>query len=228
MTPSTFLVLGATGGTGKHFVKRALADGHKVRAFIRSPAKLKQLLPDDADRVEIVQGSITDEVIDTDKLVRGVDYVVAMLGDREAQANAQINTAFVKKLIPSMRQHNVRRFLYLAGGFTRPYAGYNSWFGMAYSPALWILRHTLIRSYDGQHRDNEAVLKYLAEEAMDIEWIAHHAGIGSDGPSKGVLERTTGPPSVGTHYDCAIYNYMTVMDASAVHTSDFSRYVVNN
>lgn len=209
---STFLVFGATGGTGKHFVKQALADGHKVRALVRTPDKL----PSGAENLEVVQGSITGD-IDTDGLVSGVDFVISMLGDREAQRNEKINTAFVKRLVPSMRKHGVKRFLYQAGGLSRPYQG-------SLSPLLYILRYTIARGYNGQHEDNEAVMEYLATDAKDIEWIVHRAGIGSDGPSKGVLQRSNTDFSIATFRDCADYNYRTILDASAVHTSGFSSY----
>ena len=209
---STFLVLGATGGTGQPFIARALGDGHRVRVLVRTPAKLAI----QAEGLEVVQGSITGD-IDTDALVAGVDFVVAMLGDRQAQKREKINTAFVKRLIPSMRRHGVKRFLYQAGGLSRPY-------GRHLSPVLWLIRNTLARGFIGQHEDNEAVMAYLATEADDIEWMVHRAGIGSNGPSKGVLRRSKTRLSVATHEDCAAYNYRTVRDASAVHTADFSFY----
>ena len=210
---STFLVLGATGGTGKHFVSQALKDGHGVRALVRTPGKL----PSGAANLDVRHGSITD-MIDTDALVEGVDYIVSMLGDAKLQRLAKINTAFVKTLVPSMRRQGVRRFLYQAGGRSRPYQGH-------LSPTLWTIRNTLARGYIGQHEDNEAVMEYLATEASDIEWIVHRAGIGSDGPSKGVLERSKTKFSVATFRDCAAYNYRTIMDAaSAVHTCDLSCY----
>lgn len=37
-------------------------------------------------------------------------------------------------------------------------------------------------------------MEYLSEDAKDIEWIVHRAGIGSDGPSEGMTrarERST-------------------------------------
>ena len=209
---STFLVLGATGGTGKHFVSQALGDGHRVRALVRTPEKLVA----GAKNLEIWQGSITD-IIDTDALVAGVDFVVSMLGDVKLQRDAKINTAFVQKLVPSMRRRGVKRFLYQAGGLSRPYQG-------RLTPLLWAIRNTLARGYNGQHEDNEAVMEYLATEANDIDWIIHRAGIGSDGPTKGVLQRSKTKFSVATHRDCAAYNYRTIMDASAFHTSDFSYY----
>lgn len=209
---STFLVLGATGGTGKHFVAKALEDGHKVRVLVRTPTKLQRK----SDQLDVRQGSITDP-IDIDALVIGIDFVVVMLGDREAQMHSKINTAFMKMLVPSMRRHGIKRLLYQAGGLSKPYGGH-------LSPLLWTIRHTIASGFAGQHKDNEAVMEYLATEATDIEWIVHRAGIGSDGPSKGILQRSGNEFSVATHHDCALYNYATVSDASAIHTADFSRY----
>lgn len=211
MGQSTFLVLGATGGTGKHFVSQALSDGHRVRALVRTQGKLAE-----AQNLEIVQGSVTDGV-DTDALVAGVDFVVSMLGDKKLQEHNTINLAFVERLVPSMRRQGVKRFLYQAGGLSRPH-------GQRLSPVLWVIRNTVARSFDGQHRDNEAVIDYLATQAMDIEWSVHRAGIAGDGPSKGVLERSKSRISIGPHQDCAAYNYRTVMDASAIHSCDFSAY----
>ena len=211
MQPTTFLVLGATGGTGRHFTARALADGHRVRALVRTPSKLAS-----HHRLDIRQGSITDR-IDVDALVTGTDQVVAMLGDKRAQQHATLNASFVRRLVPAMRRQGVKRFLYQAGGLSRPYGG-------RLTLPLWIIRNTLARSFIGQHRDNEAVMKYLATEASDLDWIVHRAGIFSDGPSKGVLRRSATKFSVATFRDCADYNYRLLDDAAAVHTADFSAY----
>lgn len=208
-----FLVFGATGGTGQHFVSLALQDGHQVRVLARNPAKLALLTH---PALEVHQGSIT-EVVDFDELLQGVDFVVAMLGDVTLQQHTKINAAFVGQLVPAMRRHGVKRFLYQAGGLSKPYGG-------QLSPVLWLIRHTIARGFRGQHEDNEAVMAYLTTTAPDIEWMVHRAGIGSDGPSKGELKRSATKFSVATHRDCAAYNYRTVQDAAAVHTSDLSYY----
>ena len=213
MTAKTFLVLGATGGTGKHFVSQVLGDGHKARALVRSPQKL----PPPSDAIEVHQGSITDP-LDVDALVAGVDAVIAMIGDTKLQARGKIALPFVQKLVPAMRRAGVKRFLYQAGGLSRPYGGH-------LPPLLWTIRQVLPRGYKGQHADNEAVMAYLATKAVDIEWIVHRAGIGSDGASKGRLERSPTKFSVGTHIDCAAYNYRAILDDRAVRTADFSHYV---
>ena len=54
--------------------------------------------------------------------------------------------------------------------------------------------------------------------------VVHRAGIGSDGPSRGVLERSQHRISIATFRDCAAYNLRTVQDAAAIHTCDGSRY----
>ncbi|RFA12372.1 NmrA family transcriptional regulator [Subtercola boreus] len=213
--PQTFLVFGATGQTGQHFTSLALQAGHRVRALARTPSKLTIEHPD----LEVIRGSVSDTAggVDLDDLVRGTDIVVSMLGDVEQQREQKVNTEFVRRLVPAMRRNGVKRFLYQAGGLSRAP-------GRPLSPALWAIRKTLARGYDGQHRDNEAVMEYLTNEAPDIEWMVHRAGIGSNGASKGVLERSTRRPSIGTFRDCAAYNLRTVMDAAAIHTSDFSMY----
>jgi uncharacterized protein len=208
----TFLVFGATGQTGSHFTSLALQDGHRVRTLVRSPGKLAVHSPN----LEVRQGSIT-EAPDLDGLVDGVDAVVSLLGDAQVQKTRKINTAFVRELVPAMRRHGVTRFLYQAGALSAAP-------DQKLPPALWTIRHTAARGYTGQHEDNEAVMRYLAEEAMDIGWMVHRAGIGSDGPSNGVLERSTSKVSVATFRDCASYDYRLLPDPTAVHTCDLSSY----
>jgi putative NADH-flavin reductase len=209
---STYLVFGATGQTGRHFTDLALADGHTVRALARTPAKLDPGRP----RLEVHEGSITGSP-DLDRLVDGVDFVVSLLGDAAAQRTRKINTEFVRDLVPAMRRHGVSRFLYQAGGLSAAP-------GRRLSPALWAVRSTIARGYIGQHEDNEAVMRYLADDAMDIEWMVHRAGIGGDGPSKGVLERSNRRVSIATFGDCAAYGYRLLSDPTAVHTADLSAY----
>lgn len=208
----TFVVLGATGQTGRHFTALALNEGHRVRVLVRTPEKLGA----SARNLEIHQGSIVD-FADLDRLIDGADFVVSLLGDARMQKTLTINTGFVRKLVPAMRRQGVSRFLYQAGGLSAPP-------DRRLSPALWMIRNSVARSHIGQHRDNEAVMRYLAEEAMDIEWMVHRAAIGSDGPSKGDLERSSRAVGIATFRDCAAYDYRLLSDPTAIHTSDLSSY----
>jgi uncharacterized protein YbjT (DUF2867 family) len=56
MTSSSLLVLGATGKTGALLVDQALAAGHRVTAFVRSPQKLTTRHP----RLRAVTGDFMD------------------------------------------------------------------------------------------------------------------------------------------------------------------------
>ncbi len=210
----TFFVLGATGRTGRHFLSLALEKGNKVRVLVRDPGKLSTRHP----MLEVHQGSISGELA-LDDLLRDVDCVVSMLGDARLQRESKINTRFVNKLIPAMRRQGVEQFLYQAGGLTRSYKG-------RLPVASWILRNTLARfnGLIGQHEDNEAVIEYLVEQAMDLRWIVHRASLYSDGPSKGVLERSETRLSIATFQDCAAYNYRLLSDDTAIHTCDLSFY----
>lgn len=208
----TFVVFGASGQTGQHFVSLALREGHTVRALVRTPANLNVQHP----KLHVHPGSIMDGP-DLDDLVQGADFVISMLGDAEMQKRAKINTAFVQKLVPAMRRQGVKRLLYQAGGLSTPP-------GEKLSPALWMIRTTVARGFIGQHEDNEAVMAYLLSTAGDLEWMVHRAAIGSNGPSKGVLVRSQNRVSVATFVDCAAYNYRLLMDESAVHTWETSSY----
>lgn len=211
--PSIFVVFGASGGTGQHFVRRALADGHTVRAIARTPSKLTV-----APNLEVIRGSIT-EPLDLDKVLSGATYVVAMLGEKDTQSHTPICRNFVEQLVPAMRRQGVKRFMFQAGAMSKPYDR-----GMGV--VLWIMRRVIARpaGYEGQHRDNEKVMEYLATQGNDIEWMVHLAGISGEGPSKGKLQRTDGFPGVAPFIDTADYNYRTVQDAAAVRKSEYSTY----
>jgi uncharacterized protein YbjT (DUF2867 family) len=131
---STFLVFGGTGGTGRHFISMALEEGHRVRAVVRTPSKISPSLRSNPN-LQIYQASITDNPLPSlDEAVKGSDYVVSMLGDAALQSKSKVNEAFVRdQLVPSMRRNGVKRFLYQAGGLSKPYKEY-------FSPYLWGLR----------------------------------------------------------------------------------------
>ncbi|MCP5074391.1 MAG: SDR family oxidoreductase [Rhodobacteraceae bacterium] len=68
-------VFGATGGVGMLVVKQALAQGHDVTAFVRSPEKISDLY----ENIEIIQGDVLDPVA-VRKALQGRDAAVCALG----------------------------------------------------------------------------------------------------------------------------------------------------
>ena len=72
-------VIGATGRTGEEIVQQALARGHRVTAFVRSPGTvtLKR------ERLSVLKGNVTDES-QLSEAIQNHDAVVSALGPREA------------------------------------------------------------------------------------------------------------------------------------------------
>src|SRR5262245_66633491 len=71
-------VIGATGRTGREVVEQALARGHDVTAFVRSPEAIGLT----NERLAVIKGEATEE----DQLVKAMqnhDAVVSTLGPRK-------------------------------------------------------------------------------------------------------------------------------------------------
>lgn len=99
------VVLGASGGTGQHLVRRALADGHAVTAVVRDPARLP--LRDPALDVR------TADVTDRRALVSvldGQDAVLSALGVRGNRAAGIVATA-TAAVLGAMRTTGPRRLV---------------------------------------------------------------------------------------------------------------------
>src|ERR687888_521474 len=99
-------VFGATGGTGQHVVRQALAAGHHVTAVVRDPARLDQtehsrLKPVIADAMD------PDAIAAT---VSGQDAVVSALGPR-TRADASVCADGARAIITAMRASGARRLV---------------------------------------------------------------------------------------------------------------------
>lgn len=99
-------VLGATGGTGQHFVRQALEAGHHVTAVVRDPARLPQAGHPRLDTVTVDAmdpGALT-EVTD------GQDAVVSALGPR-AKGFTSVCSDGARAAITAMRATGIRRLV---------------------------------------------------------------------------------------------------------------------
>jgi putative NADH-flavin reductase len=101
-------VLGATGRTGTELVAMALARGHRVTAFVRSPAKLALRDP----RLAVVQGNPRN-VAELSRALPGHDAVLSALGPRpsEAMTRTTLLQEGASSTIDAMRRAGVARFL---------------------------------------------------------------------------------------------------------------------
>jgi len=99
-------VFGATGGTGHHLVRQALAAGHHVTAVVRDPARLRH------EDHPLLEPLIAD-VMDPDAIgsaLAGRDAVVSTRGPR-ARGDATVCADGARSVITAMRAAGPRRLV---------------------------------------------------------------------------------------------------------------------
>jgi putative NADH-flavin reductase len=107
-------ILGATGFVGTVLIQKALAQGHQIKALVRSPEKLGSL----KNRVEVVQGDMFDPAV-LASLVAGVGAVISVAGPRSARTegkfDAENHASYVKLLVGAMKNAKVNRLISITG-----------------------------------------------------------------------------------------------------------------
>ncbi|MCU1414932.1 MAG: putative flavin reductase [Microbacteriaceae bacterium] len=99
-----FLVLGATGGTGVAFVKKALDQGHQVTALVRRAGAVVD------SRAEIVSGDVTDAAMIA-TAARGHDAIISTLGAKNIRQTPTLMADMVRAVISSAKASGVDRFV---------------------------------------------------------------------------------------------------------------------
>lgn len=99
------IIFGATQGIGYHFLEQALAEGHRVTAVARNPAKLNIR----HDNLQIVQG----DVMDLDSLKRAIpghEAVVSAIG-APASSKDKVRSDGTRNIIRAMEAAGIKRFI---------------------------------------------------------------------------------------------------------------------
>ena len=110
----TILVTGSSGFIGAQVLRHLLAEGERVRVFLR-PESHERALP---EGVEVVRGSFGDSE-SLGRAVRGVDRIVHLAGVTKAFDEAGYdagNVMPVKNLLAAVTEHNptLKRFLFVS------------------------------------------------------------------------------------------------------------------
>ncbi|AZI42969.1 NAD-dependent epimerase/dehydratase family protein [Deinococcus psychrotolerans] len=92
---------GATGRTGSEILRRALQDGHEVRALVRSPEKSTAQAG-----LTLVQGDVRDAEA-VRQTIAGADAVMSALGTDSATTLTEATAA----IIQGMKEHGVARIV---------------------------------------------------------------------------------------------------------------------
>ncbi len=110
MQPITIALLGATGGTGRQFLQKALAAGHPVRALVRQPGKLGVTHA----HLTVLPGDVLDPAA-VGQCVADSDVVVSLFGHVKGSP-AHLQTDGTRNLLAAMQQHDVPKIISLSGG----------------------------------------------------------------------------------------------------------------
>jgi len=117
------LLLGGTGRTGRKLVERLCDDGRfEVTAVVRSLDKAQLTFGENIDKINVVEGDLTDVAAWSHRLA-GVNQIVTavscglstdvgvLLGYREAPANvpAQVDSKGIAALAEAAKEHGVRK-----------------------------------------------------------------------------------------------------------------------
>lgn len=163
------LVLGATGGTGRHLVTQALEQGHEITVLVRDPAKLGDV----RDRVRAVKGSMPGDVPALAEAVLGQDAVVSSLGlGNGTQPNGLIERS-VPAIVAAMRGAGVRRLVHISAFGVGPTRG-----DVPLIPR--IAQRLLLARVFADKEAGEAVLP-----SSGLEWTVVYPSVLTDGARTG-------------------------------------------
>jgi uncharacterized protein YbjT (DUF2867 family) len=116
---SRVLLLGATGFIGRRLLKELARKHLKLTVLVRSPEKVKPLIPKGAD-VEVIKGDLLSGE-GLERALEGADcayYLVHSMGGRSITVNmefAERDKKAAKKFIKAANASSLRRVIYLGG-----------------------------------------------------------------------------------------------------------------
>lgn len=165
------LVLGATGATGRELVRRAIDDGLRVTAVVRSAAALNER----SDVLDVIEGNVTSAEL-LDAVVPGHDAVVSVLGTRRSLrglGSMHLMTPAMEALLPAMERHGVQRLIVLSA------LGVGETADLA-PRSLRLTFKTIFRAVGGDKAASEARIRGSA-----LDWTLVYPPVLSNGPPSG-------------------------------------------
>lgn len=160
------LVVGATGKTGQHAVRKLLARGDEVTALARTPSAVVA-----RERLRVVEGEARD-LASLERAVQGQDAVLSAFGPRSLKKD-DLQEVFMRNLVAAMKKAGVRRLMNLSAwgaGDSRAQSGL----------MLSILRNTLLRNvYDDKERGEVFLF------ASGLDFVNVRPGRLLDSPARG-------------------------------------------
>jgi putative NADH-flavin reductase len=103
------LVLGGTGGTGRHVVRQALDAGHEVMVLARDRAKVGT----EHERLRVVDGDVKNTATLGDAM-RGQEAVVSAIGRGKSFKSEHLIAESAPGIIAAMRANGVKRLMFMS------------------------------------------------------------------------------------------------------------------
>ena len=204
MPVQRLLILGATGGTGRHVVEQAIRQGVAATVLVGASAKV----PPADGTVRVVVGDIRNDCADVRRAFANQDAVISTLGvGKSFKSNGLIAHA-APRIVAAMREHAVRRLV-----FTSAFGVGPTWQDAPFVPRIYI--KTLLRDVYADKAAGEAAIT-----SSGLDWtIVYPAGL-TDG-------QATGAVRVGEHLPLSGFPRVSRADVAAVllQQLDDARYV---
>ncbi len=196
------IVFGATGKTGQHVLRAALAQGHEVTAFGRS-----------VDRININDPALAvhkGDVFDTDSVtgaVAGHDAVIVCLGSTGLRDKTTL-AAGTAAVVDAMAAHDVQRLVAMSAAGVG-----DSWQQIPRSSRL--LFRTMLRNVFADHEAQEAIV-----EQSPLDWTIVRAAVLKDDPATDhYTTSNTGPNTRITRADAAAALVDQLDDTTYIRTA---------
>jgi len=166
------VVFGASGKTGLLIVEQALAAGHRVVAYIRTPGSIELEHPN----LEVVVGKLND----SEKLkyaISGTDACISTLGGGSLSKHNQEVMMGIASIVRMMEAEGVPRFIYMSSvgaGESRYYIP---------QPFRFLMVDVMLRIPIADHNVNEECIS-----KSTLKWTVVRPGGLTDGPVTGNLK----------------------------------------
>ena len=116
------LIIGAAGKTGTIVVKRAVAAGHVVTAFVRDAATYSA-----PENVRVIAGDATDRA-SVDKAMAGQDAVIDAIGGKAPYRETTLERSVAGAVVAAMKANGTRRIIVISSFGVGDSADQVDWF----------------------------------------------------------------------------------------------------
>jgi len=171
-------LFGATGGTGRQFIRQACAAGHEVTAVVRDPDRLTESHPG----LSLVQADVMDPAA-IGPAIAGHDAVVSAVGSRDGRAPTTVCGDSAASIVQAMSKAGVRRLVVVSAG-TLTTDGDGPLTRLVLKPLLATL---LLKNTIADKRRMEEVVR-----AGDVAWTIVRPPMLNDGPHTGTYRTVVG------------------------------------